>query len=188
MPALPHYTPVFSVDKAAWTPMLTDPTSGSATYGTKILLNGITTVSFDPEVLYKEAFGDNAIQHVASKARKFMCKAGLDKFDLDFFAQILGGTVTDAGTTPAQTTTYDILNTSASKYGKFEAQVLGVEVPGPSGGGDLHFVFWKAKMMAFSAGASAENFSSPSFEFAVLARVSDGKMASIVENETAVSL
>jgi len=172
MPALPHYTPVFSVDNAAWTPMLTDPVGGTATYGTKIDIPGIQSVALDPNLLVKELFGDNAIIALATKARSFAFKAGAAKLSLDLLASLMGGAVVDAGTTPAQTTTYTLLNSDAAKYGKLEYRVLGVELPGTAGGGDLHFVGWKCKLAATSLAANMEDFAPLSFDVTAIQRSS----------------
>jgi hypothetical protein len=188
MPVLTHTTPVFSVDNAAWTPMLTDPSGGTATYGTKIDVPGIQTVQLDPDVLNKELFGDNAIIAMAAKARRFVFKAMAAKLSLDLLASLMGGAVVDAGTTPNQTSTYTVLNSDSAKYGKFEYRVLGVELPGAAGGGDLHFVGWKCKLTSTSLAAKMEDFAPHAFDVIALARTSDGKMISLVENETAVAL
>lgn len=188
MPALPHFTPVFSVDNAAWTPMLTDPPGGTSTYSTKIDVPGIQNVQLDPDLLQKELFGDNAIIARAAKARAFIFKAMAAKISLDLLASLLGGAVVDAGTTPNQTTTYTLLNSDAAKYGKLEYRVLGVELPGAAGGGDLHFIGWKCKLSSTSLQANMEDFAPHAFDVTAIARSSDGKMISLVENETAVAL
>jgi len=188
MPALTHTTSVFSVDNAAITPLLTDPAGGTATYGTKIDLPGIREAGFAPDVLAKELFGDNYIIARAAKARAVDSKLGVAKMSLDVLAAVLGGTVTDAGTTPAQTSTYVLLGSDKAKYFKLEYRVLGVELPGAAGGGDLHVVFWKCLIKATDQSAKMEDFALPTFDVSAIPRLSDLKLVSIVENETAIAL
>jgi len=188
MPALPHLTPLFSVDRAAVTPLLTDPSTGSPTYGTKVFLPAVESVSVDPDVLYKELFGDNAIAATAAKARSVKATVNFGKIDIDVLKTVLGGTVTDAGVTPAQTATYDILRTSAAAYFKFECQVLGVEIPTVAGGGDVHFVWWKAKVNSLSMPTTAEDFGKPRMGITGIFLNANDKMFSVVSNETAVAL
>lgn len=188
MPALPRYTSIFSIDNAAITPMLTDPIGGTATYGTKIDVPGIRSATFDPEILAKELFGDNAIQGRAAKARQIMSKVEAARLNLDVLSLLLGGVVTDAGATPAQTTTWNLLGSSAGGYFKLEYRVLGVELPGAAGGGDLHVVFWKTKITGTALPVQMEEFAPHSFDVAAIARLADSKLVSLIENETAVAL
>jgi len=188
MPVLPHETPVFSLDKCKIYPLTADPAGGTATYGAGIACTGIQSLAVDPDTLYKELFGDNAIIAAAGKARKFTFKLGMAKVSLDVMAQLYGGTVTDAGSTPAQSTTYSVKNTDAGKYFKLECQILGVEIPASSGGGDLHVVGWKCKVMSAAIAGKAEDFAPLTFDVAALARSADGKMFDLVENETLVAL
>ncbi len=188
MPVLPRYTSIFSIDNAAITPLLTDPIGGTATYGTKIDVPGIRSATLDPEILAKELFGDNAIQGRAAKARQIMSKVEAARLNLDILALLMGGAVTEAGTTPAQTTTYNLLGSSAGSYFKLEYRVLGVELPNVAGGGDLHVVFWKAKITSTALPTQMEEFAPHSFDVAAIARLSDSKLLSLVENETALSI
>lgn len=188
MPALPRYTSIFSIDNASITPLLTDPIGGTATYGTKIDVPGIRSATFDPEILAKELFGDNAVQGRAAKARQLMSKVEAARVSLDILAVLMGGTVTDAGVTPAQTTTYNLLGSSAGSYFKLEYRVLGVELPGAAAGGDLHVVFWKCKITSAGLPTKMEEFAPLSFDVAAIARLADSKLVSLIENETAVSI
>lgn len=185
---LTHTTPVFSVDNASWTPLLTDTVGGTATYGTKIDIPGIQMVALDPNLLVKELFGDNAIIALATKARSFGFKCGSAKLSLDLVASLMGGTVTDTGITPAMKATYTVLNSDSAKYGKLEYRVLGVELPGTAGGGDLHFVGLKCKLSGLSMAAQMEDFAPVSFDVTAIQRSSDGKMIEIVANEVAVAI
>lgn len=185
---LVHETSVFSVDNAAITPLLTDPVGGSATYGVKVNFPGIREAGFSPDLLKKELFGDNFIIARAAKARQVQSKIGVAKMNLDILAALLGGTVTDAGVTPNQTTTYNLLGSDKAKYFKLEYRVLGVELPGAAGGGDLHVVFWKCLIEGTSADAKMEDFAMPTFDVAAIPRLSDLKLAAVVENETAAAI
>lgn len=188
MPVLPRYTSIFSVDNAAITPMLTDPIAGTATYGTKIDVPGIRSATFDPEILAKELFGDNAIQGRSAKARQIMSKIEAARLNLDILAVLMGGAVADSGTTPAQVTSWNLLGSSAGSYFKLEYRVLGVELPGAAGGGDLHVTFWKCKITGTALPVQMEEFAPLSFDVAAIARLADSKMVTLTENETALAI
>jgi hypothetical protein len=185
---LPHETPVFSVDNAAITPLLTDPVGGTATYGTKINFPGIREAGFNPDLMSKELFGDNYIIARAGKVRQVKTKIGVAKMNLDILAAILGGAVTDTGTTPNMVATYNLLGTDKLKYFKLEYRVLGVELPSAAGGGDLHVVYWKCMIEATSQDAKMEDFTLPTFDVCAIPRLADSKMVAMVANETAIAL
>jgi len=166
----------------------TSNTAGAATYGTLIALPGIRMASFEPEVLNKELFGDNAIIARYAKTRAISSKVEVAKTSLDVMAVLLGGSVVDAGTTPSQTTTYTISNSDAGKYFRLEYRVLGVELPSAAGGGDLHVVFHKCKITDTGLQTRMEDFAPHTFGVQAIARSSDGKITSLIENESALSI
>lgn len=186
--AITHSTSIFSIDNAAITPMLLDPPGGTTTYGTKIDVPGIRSSTFEPDTLAKELFGDNAIVARAAKARQIMSKVAAARLSTDALAVLLGGTVTDGGTTPNQTSTWSVGNASAGAYFKLEYRVLGVEVPGAAGGGDLHVVFWKCKITDTALPIRMEEFAEFTFGVAAISRLSDGKIVDIKSNETAAAI
>lgn len=185
---LNRYTSIFSIDNAAITPMLTDPIGGSATYGTKIDVPGIRSATLDPEILAKELFGDNVIQGRSAKARQIMSKIEAARLNLDILAVLMGGAITDTGVTPNQKAEYNLLGSDAGKYFKLEYRVLGVELPGAAGGGDLHVTFWKCKITGTALPVQMEEFAPHSFDVAAIARLADSKLLTLTENETAIAI
>jgi len=185
---LPHNTPIFSIDAAKIYPMLTDPVGGPATYSAGFKLPGAQSMTWEPDTLSKELFGDNAIIALAGKMRAVVSKVACAKSDLDVLSTLFGGTVTDVGVTPAQTATYSVKNTDFGKYFKLEAQILGVEVPTSSGGGDVHQVCWKCKIVDASESVTAENFAPTTFTIKAIQLTANGKIYDRVFNETAVAL
>jgi len=184
---LTHRTPVFSVDQAAVYVMLTDVTT-APTYGPRILVPGIKTVAFDPDMLSRELFGDNSIRAKYSKVRQYKCKAGYTDLDLDVQPLLDGSTTVDAGVTPNQTVTNTVLNTSFAPYFKLEMRVLGVEIPGVAQGGSLNVTLWKCKTTGSSGGAKEEDYMPSEFDFDAIQTISTGRLISRTFNETAALL
>lgn len=185
---LTHETPVFSVDKLAMYPMTADPSGGTATYGARVYVPGVRTISASPDVLSKELFGDNAVLARTTKLRGMNGTAECAKWSLDIIKNLIGGTLTDSGSTPNMISTLSIKNTDFGGYFKLEAQILGVELPSSTSTGDVHLVWWKAKLSNFDLGANMEDYSTPSFDIAGVQRSSDGKIFDLVYNETAAAL
>lgn len=181
---LTHQTEVFNVDEAAIYKMLTDPSGGPATYGAKIPLPGIKSVSIDPDVLNKELYGDAKIIARGAKVRQLMLTANYAKLSLDALPVLAGGATVDAGTTPNQTAKYTFLGADTPNSFKLEFRVLQVGV----GLGSLNVVLYKAKVTKFGLPATEEDFSLQALELAAIARIADDKVWDVTINETAATL
>lgn len=188
--ALTHNTPVFSIDQAKVYAMLTDPSGGSATYGTGVAAPGIRSVAIDPDVLFKELFGDNIVLGVAAKTRKIAAKVGYAKLDLDVLPIITGGGTVDAGLTPNQTSTFTLADSAIPTYFKLEFRMLNVEIPGPAAGGSLNVVLPKCKITNWGApGGIMEDFQLQEFDLAAIRTAATGnKLITVTYNETAAAL
>lgn len=185
---LTHLTPVFSVDEAAIYKVTADAAGGSLTFGAKIAIPGIIDFEVNPEILYKEAFGDNKVIATASKLRSIKGKASCTHMSLDVIQALLSGTITDAGTTPNMTATLDVKGNDIPGYVKFEGRMLGVELPSAAGGGSLNFTIWKSKISNFTFNPKGEEFATLAFDFTGVPTAFDNKILTIKAYETAAAL
>jgi len=186
--ALTHTSPVFSIDEAAIYPMLTDVAASAPTYSAKIPIPGIHTVTPSFDILAKELFGDNVVLGRATKVRQVMFACTFAKLALDVLNVLSGGSTTDAGTTPNQTSTFTIAKTSTPGYFKVEFRVLGVEVPGPAGGGSLNVKMYKCKATNFAPVLASEDYGQQSLDIAGVYPLGTANLIDIVFNETAAAL
>src|SRR5436305_7485969 len=113
MPALSHVTKVYATKHARVTPMTADPASGTATYGTSIRVPGVKTVVLTGAVSNKELHGDHQLLDVDSFLQSLSVKFSHAKENMDMRAAIVGGTVTDSGTTPNQIARWRLLGTDS---------------------------------------------------------------------------
>lgn len=185
---LSHVTPLFSVDEAAIYPMLTDIAGAAPTYAAKIPVPGINGVTVDPDVLAKELFGDNVVLGRAAKVRQVLMALTYAKLSLDVLNVLSGGTTTDTGVTPSQTSKFSISKSSTPGYFKLEARLLGVEVPGPSGGGSVNFSLSKAKAVDFKPTTAKEDYGMQVLNIAGVYPVGTANLMDITFNETAAAL
>ena len=162
--ALDHNYTEFSVDEAGIYSLATDPTGAPATYGSLILLVGIQTVSLTMEMLDVELFGDGVVMDEATRVRKCSGTATFSKNGLDSQAVQLGGTVTDAGTTPNQIASYDLAQANFPSWFKLVWRVKQTSVTTGQASDARHTVF-KCRATGFTKGGAAEQFAAPSFNF-----------------------
>jgi hypothetical protein len=180
-----HETSVFNVDEAAIYKLLTDPVGGSPTYGAKQLCPLIQNVGCNPDMLNKELYGDGSVKARAAKLRQLMAVVTYGMLNFDVLAILNGSTVTDAGTTPNQTSTLDITTNDIPNYFKLEFRILQTDLPG----GSLSVALHKCKVSDFVTGfANKEDFAPQSFSLAAIPLRSNGKIASPVLHETAAAL
>lgn len=185
---LSRVTQLYSVQDAKISPLLTDPAGGAATYGTPIDVPGIQTMEISGDVETKSLRGDNGLLANNSVISNIAVSVNHAKLSLDVLAAIIGGTVTDSGTTPAQTSTWDLTQATAT-LPRFKLE--GVTPPNGTDiiGGDLHWVLWRLNLSAFPAlGFSQEDYRIASFSANASPLVSTGKWITAVINETAVAI
>lgn len=184
---LSHVSKVYSVSDAKIAVVTADPAGGSTTYGSLIDVPGIREVTISGDVNTVELRGDDTLLDRNSSLSTITGTVSHAKISLDVLDAIIGGTITDGGTTPAMTATYLLKNTDTIQYFKLEAKT-------PTGGadtvtGDIHFVFHKCIVTSFpDLGHAQEDFRIVSFEFAALPLTSNGNWLSIVANETAAAI
>jgi hypothetical protein len=185
---LSRITQVYSVQDAKISPLTADPAGGAATYGDPIDVPGIQTFEISGDVETKSLRGDNGLLANNSQITNIQVAVNYAKLSLDVLAAIVGGTVTDAGATPAQTSTWDLAQATAT-LPPFKLE----GVTPPNGvdliGGDLHWVLWRLNLSAFPAlGFAQEDYRIASFSANASPLISTGKWISAVINETAVPI
>ncbi len=184
---LSHVSKVYAVSDAKISKLTADPAGGATTYGTLTDVPGIKEMTIGGNVNTVELRGDNALLDQNSTLGNITVSVSNAKISLDVLAIMLGGTNTDAGTTPSQTSTYLLKNTDTFSYFKIEAKT-------PTGGadtptGDLHYVLHKCILSSFpDLGHAEEDYRIVSFEAIAVPLISNGNHLSIVLNETAAAI
>lgn len=185
--ALSHITKVFATEDAKIAKLTADPTGGSATYATALDVPGIQSIAISGDIDGKELRGDNALLDKFSKLTNISVEVAYAKLSLDVLPVILGGAVTDSGTTPNQVATYELLGSSTFNYFKLEAKT-------PAGGadtltGDVHFVLPKLMLSEFpEIGTEEEDYKTISFTADAIPLAATGRWLAIVANETAAAI
>lgn len=181
-----HVTKVYAVEDAKIAKLTADPSGGSATYATSIDVPGIKEIGVTPEVNSVELRGDNVQLDADSNLIGLTLSVVHAKLHLDVLAVLIGGTVTDAGTTPNQTATYDRITTDSFNYFRLEGKTPtnGVDVVG----GDVKLSFWKCKLTSIDLGFAEEDYRTVSFEARGVYRLADNKLFAIALRETAAAL
>lgn len=182
-----HITKVFAVEDAKISPLTADPAGGTTTYGTALDMPGIKSVGMSFDIENKQLRGDNALMDENSILIGLGLSVEWAKLALDVQAALLGGTVTDSGTTPNMVATYKRLGTNRLSYFKFEAATPedGVDTIG----GDYHLVVYKCILSGFgSLGFAEEDYQPLSANFRGSPRISDSGWWDHVLNESAVAI
>ena len=181
-------TKLYSVQDAKIAALTADPAGGSATYGTLIDVPGIQEMSISGDVEVKTLRGDNTKLASNASITNIQVSVTHAKLSLDVLSAIIGGTVTDAGTGSAETSTWDLLGTNAT-LPPFKLEGVtppnGVDIVG----GDLHWVLHKLTLSSFpDLGFANEDFRVVSFTADADPLLASGKWISAVLNETAAAI
>ena len=184
--ALADPTKLYAVSDAKIAKLLTDPSGGSATYDSLIDVPGIKSVGLDFEFNDVELRGDNGRMESDSTLIGVNVSFDHAKVSFDALAVMLGGTVTNTGTTPDQVKQFRRLSTDVTNYFKFEAKT-------PTGGvdtttGDAHLVIYKLRLTGYDLGFAEEDYQTFSGEARGVARVADSFLFDLVHNETAAAI
>lgn len=180
-------TKLYAVQDAKIAPLTSDPAGGTPTYGALIDVPAIKSVEISGDVEVKELRGDNTLLDSDSTISNITVAINHGKLSLDVLAAWIDSTVTDAGTTPSQTSTWEMTNTARPKPFKLEAvtPVSGGDLIG----GDVHFVLHKCILGAFPGlGLAEEDYKTIETEARAVPLLSTGKWISAVINETATAI
>lgn len=185
---LQRFTRTYGIKDAKVSPLLTDPASGTPTYGTAIDVPGIKTFEVSGEIEVKTLRGDNQKLATNSAVTNIQVAITHAKVSLDVLTAILGGTVTDSGTTPAQKSVWDLTGAGATMP---PFKLEGVTPPNGIDivGGDMHVVIHKLTLSAFpDLGFAEEDYRIASFTADADPLLSNDKWLSITLNETAAAI
>lgn len=181
---LTHESVVYGVTDFKVAKLLTDPSSGSPTYGASVDVPGIDSVSLDPNLITAELKGDGKVIAKKGSIDKFGFSSTYGKLSLDALAAFVGGTVTDAGVTPNQTSKWVINGKNSLPYFKASFQILDTDI------GDIVVVAHKCQVTGGSLlSQSTDNFGQPTIDFdAFPTNANDALFVDITFNETATTL
>lgn len=177
-----HFSKVFAVTDAKIAKLLTDPSGGSPTYATSMDVPGIKEVTISGDIERKELRGDNGLLDVDVTISNVTAQVNHAKLHLDVLAIILGGTVTDSGTTPSQVAEWSLLNTSKPGYFRLEA----VSASADPVGGAVKFTLHKAIASGFpDLGLAEEDYRTTGFQASCMPLLANGKWITAAVHETA---
>lgn len=182
---LSHVSKVFAVRDAAVRPLLTDPAGGSATYGDRIDVPGIKSVTISGDIEVKELRGDNMLLDSDSTLTNVQAEFEYAKLSLDVLAVMFGNTVADSGTTPNQVSTWELTNESRLAPFGFEA----ISASADTIGGDVLIELHKVVLASFpELGMAEEDYKTQPLSGSAAPRISDGKWVKVSLRETAALL
>lgn len=182
-----HTTKLYAVEDAKIYELTGDPSGGAPTYGAAIDVPGIKVVGIGGSVNNTTLRGDNSLLDSFSVLENVEVSMEWAKLSLDAQAIMLGGTVTDSGTTPNQLATYARARTDKLKYFKIEAKtpVDGVD---PVGGAAV-LKFYKCIISGFPEGGLAEeDFQTQSVEIMSMPLISNNAWWDVIIQETSAAL
>lgn len=185
--ALSHVSKLFAVTDAKVYAVTADPSGGATTYGAAIDVPGIKSVTISGNIDTKELRGDNTLLDTNSVLTNITVDFEYAKLNLDAVAAMIGGAVTDSGSTPNAVATYRLTNTNTFSYFKLEAKT-------PTAGsdsvtGDAHIVLYKCMLSSFpELGMAEEDYQTFKASAVAVGRASDGRWIDVVFNETAAAL
>jgi hypothetical protein len=181
-------TKIYSVQDCKISPLTADPAGGTATYGTALDVPGIQEMSISGDIETKKLRGDNGPLATNSAISNIQVAVTHAKLSLDVLAAIIGGLVTDSGTTPAQKSIWGLTAATATLP---PFKIEGVTPPNGVDiiGGDLHWVLYKCTASAFpDLGFANEDFRTTSFTADADPLLATGKWIDAVLNETLAAI
>jgi hypothetical protein len=188
--ALSHVTKVFGVDDMGVYKLTADVAGTTPTWGSKVDVVGAKSMETTLETETKELRGDNTLLAADAILRRITGKIGYAKKNLDVWAAMTSAVVTDAGTTPAQSSTIIIAQSTTPAYVKIEGQSRHVDLVA----GDLHIVLYKAIPANLLTGFAEEDYRTQGNDFTAIPTIGTPTGApanawmGLVLNETAVAI
>ena len=186
-----HVTKIYSVQDCKIAKLTADPAGGTATYATSVDVPGIRSLVLSQAMNPKYLKGDNTLLDAdVTISEPWVGKLVAAKLSLDVEAVLIGGTVSDTGTTPNMVTTLIQSGGTASSptvpnYFKLEATASDMDLVG----GDYHLTLFKCKItQANFLGFAEEDFMAYDLDIAAVPRLADGQWMQRVFNQTAVSI
>lgn len=188
--ALSHVTKVFGVNDMAVYKVSSDTAGTAPTYAAKVDVVGAKSLDTTIATDTKELRGDNTLLAADSVLKDISGKIAYAKHNFDVFGAITSALTTDAGTTPNQTSTLTIVQTTLPAYFKVEAQSRQVDYVG----GDVHIICYKCMPGNLLTGFSEEDYRAQGNDFTavpLIGTISGGPAnawLTILANETAAAI
>lgn len=180
-------TKLYAVQDAKISPLLTDPEGGSPTYGDLIDVPGIKSMEISGDIEVKELRGDNTLLDSDSSISNITVSFPHAKLSLDVLMALISSTVTDSGTTPAQSSVWEMDNTAKPK--PFKVEGVTPVSGGDLIGGDVHFTLHKCIMSSFPGlGLAEEDYRTIATEARAVPLISTGQWIKVAVNETAAAI
>lgn len=142
----------------------------------------VKSFSYTPEIESKSLYQDERTYDRYSNNKETTVQLTSGSLSQPVMAALLGGTVTSAGTTPAEVSTYAYNGGVIDKYVQIAFQVKYV-----NGAGDLHVHFMKAKVDSIDSSGNAEEYGEISITLKAIPTTYDftnGNMMQIKIEET----
>lgn len=184
--AVGHETVVFDVQDFKVYKMLTDTASAAApTYGPAVDVPGIAEVGLEPNFVTAELKGDATVIAKKGRVDRVQVSATYGKVSIDVLEVILGGDITDGGSSAEW-----LLGANSLPYFKAEFKINDVEL----GLGSVNVVVFKAQLTGGTLlGGSSDQFGQPTMQLEGILTDSgkgtgDQKMVSVTFNQTDTAL
>ncbi len=167
--------------------LLTADTTTAPTYSASVDVPNAVELNFQLQMKTATLEGDAVVDAVYSKVTHATGTIRFRAVALDLDANVLGGTVTQTGTTPNQVTTLDILGSSMAAYFKVEGRAAWVEgIDGVAAGDRL--TVWKAKVTTGPTTTRSGDFVITEYGFTAVRARSNNKLVSKILEETKTAL
>ena len=159
-------------------------TSGLA-YGPSMPIPGAKAVKVTGSVTTQDLRGDNTLLDSDTMLTGVAVELDYAKLSLDLLSAMLGGTVTDSGSTPSQASTWSLPDPPVFAYWKLEARAFAVDAPN----GDLHLLFPKMKLADFpQLGLAEEAYQMQALKCKAVPTLSGAQWLQVTLNETAIAI
>ncbi len=177
-------TKILALKDVKISPLLTDPSGGTATYGTGVDIPGVLELLATPKFKSATLEGDGKILDVWSQAESIEWSFSHGKFSLDALAIITGGTVTLSGVTPNQVQRFRQTGNDVAPYFKIEGQAVYADV------GDVHVVLCKCKITGDGPAwtMNGKEFAKVDAKGITIPRASDDVLMDAFLNETLTAI
>lgn len=157
--------------------------AGSETPGTSVDFPNARTFSFSDTGDSEELRGDDGVVAVHDLGSGVDWELEGGGMSLEAIKAMYGGTITETGTTPDQSKTYDKSDIDVRPYFQLEGQAIS------DTGGDFHVVIYKAKATGDLSGELSDgSYLLTGASGRGIGRSSDRKLYSFVQNETATDI
>jgi len=162
---------IWGTSNATIRPGLSDPPSGTTTYGPWFTVPAINNFQASAIMISDDSKGDNTIVATASRLQGWDIKLGMGLESFLVMGAILGGTVANSGTVPNLVSTHSYALGQKPNWFEISMQASGEDDSPLSG---ITRTFFKCKLTKTDTGNQTEKFAQPSYEFRCIPRKSDG--------------